>query len=200
MTPAINLLPQPRDPGRRARDAFTKTACTALALGLAIAGLLHLYWRERVAAQRALNAALAREIGQLDRQLQGLPALRADIEAWTGLQAGRARSARLLSLLPQLLPTGLYLRTLTQEGEWVTLRGVSRSEQDLTEVLRLLAAPQSGFQQPELVEFTAAQTPRAESAPAGSEAMPQDLARPPRTTQFTLRVRLAPAADRESAR
>lgn len=192
MTPAINLLPHPRVPGPRPHGAFGRAALVALSLGVGTAGLLHLHGRERVAAQRALNATLAREISQLDTRLQGMTALRAEIEAWAELQASRDRAARLLGLLPHVLSDGVYLRSLTQEGELLTLRGVARSEPDLSGLLRRLASPSSGFQQPELVEFTGAPVAGAGPGSLRAEALPTDGAMPARTTQFTVRARLAP--------
>jgi type IV pilus assembly protein PilN len=96
-------------------------------------------------------------------------------------------------VLAQALPEGVYLRSLAQEGELVTLRGVARSEPDLSGLLRHLATPHSGFQQPELVEFTGA--PMAVPGPGNprAEATPVDGAMPARTTLFTVRARLAPA-------
>ncbi|QBK04718.1 hypothetical protein DW355_07970 [Hylemonella gracilis] len=200
MTLAINLLPHPREAGQGPRGAFRRAALVALTLGVGVAGVLYLYGRERMAAQRALNATLMREISQLDTRLQGMTVLRAEIEAWAGLQASRDRSARLLALLPRALPEGVHLRSLTQEGVLVTLRGVARSEQALSGLLRHLASPQSGFHQPELVEFTAAQAqaPATGSVITSTEAMPEDAATPVRTTQFTVRVRLVLAPDGES--
>lgn len=193
MTPAINLLPRPRDQGPRSRGSFRRAVLVALSVGVVAAGLLHLQGRERVAAQRALNAMLAREVGRLDAQLQGMAVLRADIEAWTELQASRVRAARLLRLIPQALPEGLYLRSLAQEGELVTLRGVARSEQDLSGLLRHLATPGSGFQQPELVEFTGVWMTGPDTADAEAVPTQQDATRA-RTTWFTVRTRLAPPA------
>lgn len=193
MTPAINLLPHPRSVRPQSRGAFRRAALVALSLGVGTAGVLHLYGRERVAAQRALNATLAREISQLDTRLQGMAALRAEFEAWAELQVSRDRAARLLRVLAQALPEGIYLRSLAQEGELVTLRGVARSEPDLSGLLHHLATPRSGFQQPELVEFTGA--PMAVPGPGNprAEAMPVDGAMPARTTLFTVRARLVPA-------
>jgi type IV pilus assembly protein PilN len=192
MTPAINLLPHPRGADSRSRGAFARAALVALSFGVGAAGLLHLHGRERVAAQRALNATLAREISQLDTRLQGMAALRAEIEAWAELQASRDRAARLLRALPQALPEGVYLRSLAQEGELVTLRGVARSEPDLSALLRHLATPRSGFQQPELVEFTGAPVAAPGPGNTRAEAMATDGAMPARTTLFTVRARLAP--------
>lgn len=197
MTLAINLLPPLRDAGRRSRGAFRTAALLAFTLGVGASAVLHLYGRERVAAQRALNATLTRESNQLNTGLHGMAVLRAEVEAWVGLQASRARSARLLALLPHALPEGVYLRHLAQEGDVVTLRGVARSAQDLSGLLRRLAMSHSGFQQPELVEFTAVQMPVTGPVATRTEASPEDAAMPARTTQFTVRVRLVLVPDRE---
>jgi type IV pilus assembly protein PilN len=194
MSYTINLLPRRHDLEQRSREAFRRAALLAFTLGLSVAGVLHLYGRERLAVQQVLNHMLAREMGQLDARLQEAAALRAEIETWTELQASRVRPAGLLAGLPPLLPAGVYLKGLTLEAEWVTLRGVARAEQDLASFLRQLAAPRSGFQQADLVEYTGVLQAPNGAGQAGAETAPEagSAVTSLRTTQFTVRARLSP--------
>lgn len=194
MTVSINLLPRLHGTHPRARAAFKRAVLLAFATGWGIAGLLHLYWRERLAAQHVLNDLLAREIAQLQQPLQGLPGLRAEIDAWAELQTQRLRAARMLSALPSALPDHVYLKGVTLEADLVTLRGVARSDQELSGLLRHLAQPRSGFQQAELVELLGAPMPPSVpgTEPLRAEATSSDADMRAQTLQFTVRARLAP--------
>ncbi|MFO6419956.1 PilN domain-containing protein [Hylemonella sp. W303a] len=203
MTVTINLLPRLHGAHPRSRAAFRRAVLWALATGCVISGLLHLHWRERLAAQRALNDLLAREIAQLQQPLQGLPGLRAQVDAWAELQSHRLRAARVLSALPSALPDFVYLKGLTLEADLVTLRGVARSDHDLSGLLRHLGGPPSGFQQAELVELLGAPMPIALAVPGTeplrAEARSGDADLSGQSLQFTVRARLAPLSGGRSS-
>lgn len=190
----INLLPHREAARRRRRQAFRNAMLLSVLAGLLVAGALDgLLWM-RLQAQQASNAVLRSEIQALDARIKAgtqlereLASLRARQAAVQELQAQRHLPVRLLGELTRLLPDGVYLTALRQDGMAVTVQGVAQSNERVSELLGQLAEGSPWFARPELQEAVArevAVTPREKR----------------KAVAFTLRLELTRPADAELGR
>jgi type IV pilus assembly protein PilN len=102
------------------------------------------------------------------------------------LQADRNLPVHLLNELTRLLPEGIYINSLKQEGQLVTLAGVAQSNERVSEMLRNFGTGSPWLARPELVEIV-----------AGTVNLgPRDQRR---VSNFTIRVRLLRASEAQQA-
>ncbi|TSE20218.1 Fimbrial assembly protein (PilN) [Tepidimonas alkaliphilus] len=160
---AINLLPHRQWERKRRREAFYRQLGLAVALSLAVAGLIYFTYQTRLEAQEARNRVLQDEIAQLDAQIreiatlqEELGALKARQNAVESLQADRNLPVHLLNELVRQLPDGVALRSIKQEGAAITIAGVAQSQERVSELLRNLGNASPWLQQPQLIEIVGA--------------------------------------------
>jgi type IV pilus assembly protein PilN len=189
----INLLPHREAARKRRREAFyTALGGSALAGGL-IAGGIFLWYAAQISAQQSQNLVLETEIKRLEGQIKDIAtlqeeiaALRARQQAVEDLQADRNMPVHLLNELVKQLPDGVYVSSLKQQNQVVSLTGVAQSNERVSELLRNLSNNSPWLTRPELVEIT-----------AGSVALtPRDQRR---VANFTMRVRLLRASEANKA-
>ena len=162
-------------------------ALSALA-GLAVAALIYLWIQVQITEQQGRNALLRSEIQLLEGQIkeiatieEEITALQARQKAVENLQADRNLPVHLLGELVAQLPDGVYVTSLKQVDEVVTMQGMAQSNERVSEMLRNLSENTPWFSKPELVEIVAANvalTPRDQR----------------RVASFNLRFRLARSA------
>jgi type IV pilus assembly protein PilN len=189
----INLLPHREAARKRRRDNFHAALGAAVLLGLLIAVVAFAGYQSRIADQQASNGYLQAEIGALDAKIQEISSLQAEIaalrsrqQAVEDLQGDRNLPVQLLNELARQLPDGVYLTSLRQDNQRVTLQGSAQSNERVSELLRNLASHSAWLTRPELVEITAA-----------SMAMtPHDVRR---VANFTARVGIERPADARKA-
>lgn len=189
----INLLPHREAARKLRRERFYVGLAAAAVLGLAISGLIYLWYDAQISAQQARNNFLVSENRRLDNQIKDIAslqdeiaALRARQQAVEGLQADRNLPVHLLNELVRLLPDGMYLTALRQQGLVVTINGVAQSNDRVSEFLKSLGNDSPWLTRPELVEIVAssvALTPRDQR----------------RVSSFTLRVNLRRAPEAAAA-
>jgi type IV pilus assembly protein PilN len=189
----INLLPHREAARKRRREAFyTALGASALAGGV-IAGGIFLWYAAQISAQQNQNLVLETEIKRLEGQIKDIAtlqeeiaALRARQQAVEDLQADRNMPVHLLNELVKQLPDGVYVSSLKQQNQVVSLTGVAQSNERVSELLRNLSNNSPWLTRPELVEIT-----------AGSVALtPRDQRR---VANFTMRVRLLRASEANKA-
>lgn len=158
----INLLPHREIARKRRKDLFNVSAGLSAGLGLAIAGLVFTVLQAQTEAQAARNNMLRNEIKIFDAQIKEIANLEAEIvalqarqQAVEDLQADRNVPVHLLSELTRLLPDGVYVKSLTQNGLDVSMQGVAQSNERVSELLRDLASGSDWFAQPQLIEIVA---------------------------------------------
>ena len=189
----INLLPH-REAARKARrDFFNLSLGASALLGGLIAGAIFLWYQAHISAQQGKNNLLTREIKVLEGQIKDIAgleseiaALRARQQAVEDLQADRNQPVYLLTELVKQLPDGVYVGSMRQDNQNVTLQGVAQSNERVSELLRNLASNTRWFTKPELVEIvagTVALNPREQK----------------RVANFTIRVRLVRSSDAQKA-
>ena len=113
-----------------------------------------------------------------------IAALRARQQAVEDLQADRNVPVHLMTELSKQLPDGVYVASMRQENQNVTVQGVAQSNERVSELLRNLGNNTPWFSKPELVEIV-----------AGTVSLsPRDVKR---VSNFTIRVQLVRASEAE---
>jgi len=189
----INLLPHREAARKKRQDTFNiSLAVSALAGGL-IAGVIFLWIEGQISSQQDQNTYLTWEIKKLDEQIKNIAALEAEIaalrarqQAVENLQADRNLPVHLLSELVRQLPEGVYLVSMRQDNQLVTLQGVAQSNERVSEILRNLGNNSPWFAKPELIEIV-----------AGSVKLGANDQR--RVSNFTIRVRLVRSSEVQKA-
>jgi type IV pilus assembly protein PilN len=190
----INLLPHREVARKLRRDQFNVSLAGSVLLGFLIAGLVFIWYQSQITGQQNRNQLLKSEITRFDLQIKDIAglegeisALRARQQAVEDLQADRNLPVHLLTELVAQLPDGVYIASMRQESQIVTLQGVAQSNERVSELLRNLANNTPWFSKPELVEIV-----------AGSVSLtPRDVRR---VANFTIRVHLVRASEAEKNR
>lgn len=190
----INLLPHREAARKLRRDIFNASLGASVLIGGLLAGIIFLWYQAQISGQQEKNQLLQTEIKRFDQQIKDIAgledeiaALRARQQAVEDLQADRNLPVHLLTELVQQLPDGVYINSMRQEGQVVTLQGVAQSNERVSELLRNLGNKTAWFSKPELIEIV-----------AGTVALtPRDQRR---IANFRIRVRLMRASEAEKMR
>ena len=185
----INLLPHREAARKKRRDVFNWTLGLSALMGGLVAGGIFLWYQAQISSQQDKNRLLTSEIKILEGQIKDIAkleteiaALRARQQAVEDLQADRNQPVYLLTELVKQLPDGVYISSMRQENQSVTLQGVAQSNERVSELLRNLANNTPWFAKPELVEIVAgniALNPREQK----------------RVANYTIRVRLVRSSE-----
>jgi len=189
----INLLPHREAARKRRKDVFNFALGASALAGGVIAGVIYLWLQGQISAQQDQNRILQSEIGVLEGQIKEIAglegeiaALRARQQAVEDLQSDRNLPVHLLSELVKQLPDGVYVASMKQENQLVSLQGVAQSNERVSELLRNLANNTPWFTKPELVEIV-----------AGNVTLGARDQR--RVSNFTIRVRLVRSSEAQKA-
>lgn len=185
----INLLPHREAARKRRRDLFNVALGTAALVGGLIAGAVFLWYQSHISAQQRNNRLLGSEIKVLEGQIKDIAGLEAEIaalrarqQAVEDLQADRNQPVYLMTELVKQLPDGVFISSIRQENQSVTLQGTAQSNERVSELLRNLANNTPWFSRPELVEIVAA------SIALSSKEQK-------RVSNFTMRLRLVRSSE-----
>ena len=158
----INLLPHREAARKRRKEVFQMVMFGALLIGLLIAAGIYAWFQWRIESQQARNTFLQSEIAELNKQIKDVEGLESEIAALRAcqtavedLQADRNMPVHLLSDLTQLLPEGVYLTSLKQNGLAVEIKGSAQSNERVSEVLRNLSSGSPWITKPVLKEIVA---------------------------------------------
>jgi type IV pilus assembly protein PilN len=189
----INLLPHREAARKRRRDTFYVTLGSAALIGGVLAGAVYLWYQAQITTQQGKNTFLQSENKRLDTQIKDIATLQAEIaslrarqQAVENLQSDRNLPVHLLNELVKQLPDGVYIASMRQDNQNVTLQGVAQSNERVSELLRNLANNSPWLTRPELVEIV-----------ASNVALTQRDQR--RVANFTMRVGLRRPTDAASA-
>jgi len=159
----INLLPHREAARKRRRENFYAALGVSALAGLLIAGMAYVWFEMHIGAQNARNQYLQTAITKLDSEIREISTLQAEIaalrarqQAVEDLQADRNMPVYLLNELVKQMPDGVYLTSMKQENQLVTLRGMAQSNERVSELLRNLGNNSPWLERAELVEITAA--------------------------------------------
>ena len=189
----INLLPHREAARKQQREFFFVTLGLAVLVGGLICGGIYSWYQAQIAGQKQQNTTLKTEITKLEGQIkdiaglqQEIAALRARQNAVEELQGNRNLPVYLLTEMVTQLPDGVYITSLKQDNQIVSITGVAQSNERVSELLRNLANKSTWLTRPELIEITAssiALTPRDQR----------------RVSNFSMRVSLKRPTDQPKA-
>ena len=189
----INLLPHREAARKRRRETFQATMVVSALAGLAIAGLIYWWFQLQITDQQNKNNFLRAEIQVLETQIkeiatieEEITALQARQKAVEDLQADRNLPVHLLNELVTQLPDGVYITSLKQADQVVSMQGMAQSNERVSEMLRNLTNNTPWFSKPELVEIIAANV----------SLSPKDQRR---VASFNLRFRLVRSSEAQKA-
>lgn len=177
----VNLLPHREARRKQQQQHYFIMLGAVVAMGVAIWFLVHTYLANQLDEQNARNAYLQTEIAKLDKQIEEIKRLQEQIASLLArkqvvetLQGNRAEVVHLLDQLVRQLPDGMYLRSIKQVGNKVTINGFTQSQARVSTLMRNLESSQH-LQNPALIEI---------------KAVPQGTSR---INEFTLNVNIARA-------
>ena len=189
----INLLPHREAARKRRRETFQAIMVASALAGLAIAGLIYWWFQMQITDQQDKNNFLRGEIPVLEKQIkeiatieEAIAALQARQKAVEDLQSDRNLPVHLLNELVKQLPNGVYVTSLKQADQVVTMQGMAQSNERVSEMLRNLTNNTPWFSKPELVEIIAANV----------SLSPKDQRR---VASFNLRFRLVRSSEAQKA-
>jgi type IV pilus assembly protein PilN len=158
----INLLPHREAARKQKREFFFITLGIAALVGGLVCGGVYSWYQTQIAGQKDKNTLLKKEITKLEGQIkdiaglqQEIAALRARQNAVEELQGNRNLPVYLLTELVKQLPDGVYITSMRQENQTVSIAGVAQSNERVSELLRNLSNNSPWLTRPELVEITA---------------------------------------------
>lgn len=158
----INLLPHRAEKRRIRQIQFFAMAGMSFVLALVIVGLGYWVMDTRIAYQDSRNNYLKAETAKLEAEIKEIEALRQKIDELLArktvvdnLQSARSDVVHLLDQMLKILPEGVYLRSLRQNGNKISVVGYTQSN---ARVSTLMTAIESSpwLDTPELIEIHAA--------------------------------------------
>ena len=158
----INLLPHREAARKRRRQNFYVGLGASALVGMLIGGVTFVWYESQILAQRGRNEFLKLEVKKLETEISEIAnlqseiaALRARQQAVEDLQGDRNLPVHLLNELVRQLPDGVYLTSMKQDNQVVTLQGMAQSNERVSELLRNLGRNSRWLVKPDLVEITA---------------------------------------------
>ena len=141
----INLLPHREIKRKRQQKEFFIVLGVVLALGAGSWFAVHSYLGGQLEEQNGRNSYLESEIAILEKQIDEIKKLQEQTEALLqrkkvveSLQANRAETVYLLDQLVRQLPDGVYLKTVQQKANKVTVGGFAQSNARVSTFMRNL--------------------------------------------------------------
>jgi type IV pilus assembly protein PilN len=161
----LNLLPH-REQKRQARKKqFISLSISIAILGLAVVALVHVVMAGRIDNQNGRNALLKSEIAKLDEQIKEIDRLREQTQALLArkqivetLQTNRTEAVHLIDQIVRQIPDGIYLRSVKQSDNRVTLIGYAQSNARVSTLMRNIESS-PWLEKPALVEIKSVQLP-----------------------------------------
>jgi type IV pilus assembly protein PilN len=159
----INLLPHREERRRRKKIAFFAGLAVAGVIGLGVIGVWYLIVQQLISGQQQRNAFLQAEIAKLDIQIKDIASLKAEIaslkarqKAVEDLQIDRNVPVHVLNELVRQVPEGIYITSLKQDGQTLSVAGIAQTQERVSELLRNTAYNSEWLVKPELIESKAA--------------------------------------------
>ncbi len=157
----INLLPH-RELKRKARQQQIAVLAGVVSLfGIMIVWAVHSVIIDKIEYQNGRNQYMNDQIAVLDKQIEEIREIKAQTkellarkEVVETLQSSRSEVVYLLDQLVRLLPDGVYLQSVKQEGRNINLVGFAQSNAWVSTLMRNLESS-PWLESPVLVEIKA---------------------------------------------
>jgi type IV pilus assembly protein PilN len=141
----INLLPHREIKRKQQQKEFFIMLGAVLGLGAAAWFAVHSYLGGQLEEQNGRNSYLESEIAVLEKQIDEIKKLKEQTASLLqrkkvveSLQANRAETVYLLDQLVRQLPDGVYLKTVQQRANKVTIGGLAQSNARVSTFMRNL--------------------------------------------------------------
>ncbi|MES2887900.1 MAG: PilN domain-containing protein [Pseudomonadota bacterium] len=158
----INLLPHREARRKRRKSAFFAGLMLSGLASLGAGGIWYLAVQQQISAQQDRNGYLRKEIVKLDEEIKDVAALQKDIDslkarqkAVEDLQIDRNIPVYILNELVKKTPEGIYLASVRQDGQVLTITGISQSNERVSEFLRNTGNQSEWLVKPELIGIKA---------------------------------------------
>lgn len=159
----INLLPHRAERRKALRQQFYALSALVAVLALFIWFVGYSLIEAMTEHQAEKNRFLKSEIAVLDKQIEEIKKLKEQTEALLqrkqvieSLQANRTETVHLFNELARQLPAGVYLKSIKQEGQKITLVGYAQSNARVSTLMHNLDESPI-LERPVLIEIKAAQ-------------------------------------------
>jgi type IV pilus assembly protein PilN len=141
--PRINLLPWREAQRKRQRQEFFFGIGAALLTAAVVVALGRIQMSAAIANQNERNSVIETEIAQLDKQIAEINGLEnqkrrliARMEIIETLQRSRPEIVHVFDEIVRVLPEGVYLTLLRQNGPRIEVRGVAQSSTRVSAFMR----------------------------------------------------------------
>lgn len=158
----INLLPHRAEKRKAQQIQFIAFSVIAAILGVVIVGLVHVTLLAQIDYQARRNEYLNKEIAMLDKQIDEIKKLREQTKSLLArktvvenLQTTRADVVHLMDQMLRILPDGVYLKSLKQTGNKISLIGYAQSNARVSTLMRSIE-DSPWLESPVLIEIHAA--------------------------------------------
>ena len=160
----INLLPH-RAEKRKARQVqFIAFGVIAVLLGAMLVGFVEAAIAAQISYQERRNAFLKEETAILDKQIAEIKKLREQTQALLvrksvveSLQSTRSDVVHLMDQMLRILPDGVFLKSLKQSGNKISIVGYAQSNAPISTLIRAVE-DSPWLDTPTLVEIHASTT------------------------------------------
>jgi type IV pilus assembly protein PilN len=139
----INLLPHRAEKRRAQQIQFIAFSVISVMLGVLVVGFVHVILMAQIDYQERRNGYLKKEIAILDKQIDEIKKLREQTKSLLArknvvenLQSTRADVVHLLDQMLRILPDGVYLKSLKQTGNKISLVGYAQSNARVSTLMR----------------------------------------------------------------
>lgn len=158
MTIRINLLPHRQMKRIERQRQLGVMAATTVALAIVIVFMGHSYFSSQLETQKNRNQRLQDAITELDKEIAEIKTLKDEIKGMLerkqvveNLQSGRSQVVVMLDEITRKLPESVYIKSLKQSGDTITLQGYADSNNRVAVLVRNLSDSQ-WLESPALVE------------------------------------------------
>jgi type IV pilus assembly protein PilN len=141
----INLLPWRAERRRQRQKEFLGMLGASAVLAALLAFMIVSYYNAQIEGQNERNAFMRDQIAQVDSRIKEIEALDqkkakllARKEVIEQLQANRSQMVHLFDSLVRTIPDGVVLTAAKQEGDKLTLEGLSQSNARVSTYMRNL--------------------------------------------------------------
>lgn len=157
----INLLPHRAEKRRARQIQFIALSVISMLLAALLVGFVQVAISTQISYQERRNAYLKQETAILDKQIEEIKKLREQTQALLarknvveGLQSTRSGVVHLLDQMLRILPDGVYLKTLKQTGNRISVVGYAQSNARISTLMRAVE-DSPWLDSPSLVEIHA---------------------------------------------
>ena len=142
----INLLPHRAEKRKAQQVQFIAFSVISIIIGAVVVGLVHLAIVAQIDNQERRNAYLNKEIAILDKQIDEIKKLREQTKSLLArknvvenLQSTRSDVVHLMDQMLRILPDGVYLKSLKQDGNKISIVGNAQSNARVSTLMRSIS-------------------------------------------------------------